>query len=56
MMPRLSATPHVWTLRFDRTVCRDCGCDERDADLPCAGAGKVRPLAGMRQQHNEERA
>jgi hypothetical protein len=39
---------HQFALRFDRTVCRDCGRDAADAGFECKGAGKVRPRAAFR--------
>jgi hypothetical protein len=54
-MPAPSATTaaprrHQWHLQFDRIVCRDCGAHftDNDAEETCAGAEKIRPRAGMR--------
>jgi hypothetical protein len=54
-----TATPrHQWTLRFDRVTCRDCGAprndNDNDADETCAGAAKIRPMAGIRQLHEDD--
>jgi hypothetical protein len=57
-MPLAPPRRHQWTLRFDRTLCRDCGAprNDNDADETCAGAAKIRPMAGFRQQQEEGRA
>lgn len=49
---------HQWALQFDRVTCRDCGAHftDEDAEETCAGAGKIRPRAGFRQQVEEGRA
>lgn len=53
-----TATPrrHQWALQFDRVTCRDCDANfsDNDADEHCAGAAKIRPVAGIRQQQQTE--
>ena len=55
-MPAPSATTvparHQWALQFDRVTCRDCGAffTDQGTDEHCAGAAKIRPMAGIRQQ------
>ena len=62
-MPAPSATTipspggHQWHIRFDRVACRDCGASlnfAEDDERPCRGAGKIRPIAGIRQQKQIE--
>lgn len=50
---------HLWHMRFDAVRCRNCDAPMRfleDVEKPCTGAGKIRPIAGMRQQQIEGRA
>lgn len=43
---------HLWALSFDRVVCRTCDAElsDENAEDPCKGAKKVRPIAAFRQQ------
>lgn len=47
---------HQFALNFDRVCCRNCGANSEDAWMKCPGAKRIRPIAGIRQQHEEERA
>lgn len=59
-MPATTAIPtdrgHQWNMRFDAVRCRNCDAPMKfleDVERPCPGAGKIRPIAGMRQQDVE---
>jgi hypothetical protein len=50
---------HRWHMKFDAVVCRNCDAPMRfleDIERPCPGAGKIRPVAGIRQLQQEGRA
>lgn len=57
-MPTATLRRHQWALQFDRVTCRDCGAHftDEDAEETCGGAPKIRPMALIRQQQQEERA